>query len=283
MSRHGNRLTDASHLIFDMIDIPAAGQLHDRTVPTVTRFYSAVGRYRRVILTAALAVAVAYVMATFCLPDLAQRAFRTLIVLLLCIVALAIVPAMLPRPRGFEVRPEVPAFSTPPSPGDVLVTLALLVTTMAWTGLVVRKFGTTDTIAGRLPALLLVVATACSYVGTWRGEGIELRPDGLRDREWAGTLIVPWEALPVVPTFLYPKERNALPVRYGRPKLVRRQGLTTSRRRLLTDNIDQKLAAQVIRYYTTHPEHRPAIGTRAEYDRLLTEISEPPSAPDQDL
>lgn len=249
----------------------------------MTRFFSAVGRYRRVILAVGLAVALLYVMANFWLPTLAERAFPTLIVLALCILALAFVTSMFPRPRAFEVRPQVPAFSAPTSPAAVLVTVALLVMVMGWTGVVIRDLGTTDTFIDRLPVLLWVLLMVPSYVGVWRGKGIELRPDGLRDREWAGTLIAPWDALPVVPVPRYPNERATLRVRYARPELVRRHGLATSRRRLLTDNIDQELAAQVIRYYTTHPEHRPAIGTRAEYDRLLSEISEPPSAPDRDL
>jgi len=248
----------------------------------VTRF-SAAGRYRRVILAAGLAVAVVYVMANFWLPTLAERAFPALIVLVLCFLALAFVTSMFPRPRAFEVRPQVPAFGAPTSPVAVLVTLALLVMAMGWTGIMIRDLGTTDTFIDRLPALLCVLVTVPSYVGVWRGQGIELRPDGLRDREWAGTLIAPWDALPVVPIPRHPTERATLRVRYARPELVRRHGLVTSRRQLMTDNIDQELAAQVIRYYTTHPERRPAIGTRAEYDRLLSEISEPPSAPGPDL
>ena len=267
----------------DVIDIPAAGELHTRNVPTVTSIFSAVGRYRRVILTVALAASVVYVMANFWLPTLTERASSTLFALVPCIVTLVVVASMLSRPRAFLVRPQVRAFSAPPNPVTVLITLALLVIAMRSTGVVVRDLRTTDAFADRLPALFWVLATAYSYVGAWRGEGIELRPDGVRDRGWAGTLIVPWDALPVVPIPLHPNERATLRLRYARPELVRRQGLVIRRRRLSTDNIDQELAAQIIRYYTTHPERRPAIGTRTEYDRLLSELSKPPPAPSQDL
>jgi hypothetical protein len=50
----------------------------------------------------------------------------------------------------------------------------------------------------------------------------------------------------------------------------------TSRKTLRTDNIDQQLAARAIRYYTTHPEHRSAIGTHAEHHRLLSELLQVP-------
>jgi hypothetical protein len=250
----------------------------------VTRFFSAIGRYRRVILAVGLAVAVVYVMANFWLSTLAERAFPTLIVLVLCILALAIAMSMFPRPRVFEVRPQVPAFSAPPHPASALYALVMLILAMGMTGLLVRDLGTTGTPANWLFALLAVFAAVPPYVGARRGVGIELRPDGLRDREWAGTLIVPWDALPVVPLPQPADEQATLRVQYARPELVRRHGLVTSRRWLVTDNIDQDLAAQTIRYYTTHPEHRPAIGTQAEYDRLLSEISEPPpSPPDQGL
>jgi hypothetical protein len=266
-----------------MIGIQAVRELHTRTVPTVTRFFSAVGRYRRVILALGLAAAVVYVTANFWLPTLAERAFPALIVLVLCILALAIAMSMFPPPRVFEVRPQVPAFSAPPRPALALYALVMLILAMGVTGVLVRDLGT-GIPAPWLFALLAVLAAVPPCVGAWRGVGIELRPDGLRDREWAGTLIVPWAALPVVPLPQPADERATLRVRYARPELVRRHGLVTSRRQLLTDSMDQDLAAQTIRYYTTHPEHRPAIGTRTEYDRLLSEISEPPlSPPDQDL
>ncbi|MCU7725760.1 hypothetical protein ODJ79_18680 [Actinoplanes sp. KI2] len=249
----------------------------------MTRFFSAVGRNRRVILAVGLALAVGYVTANLWLPDLAQRAFPTLITLVLCLLVLATVAAMIPRPWVFQVRPQVPAFSAPASPVTVLATLALLVLAAGNTGVVLRDLGTTDTVIDWLRALFSILVTVPPYVGIWRGLGIELRPDGLRDREWAGTMIMPWEALPVVPIPGHPNEHATLRVRCARPELVRRRGLVTSRRQLFTNSIDQELAALAIRYYTTHPEHRSAIGTRSEYDRLLSEISEPPSAPDQDL
>ncbi|GAB1692582.1 hypothetical protein KRM28CT15_43850 [Krasilnikovia sp. M28-CT-15] len=244
----------------------------------------AVGRHRRLIVALALAVAVVFVMAHFWVPTLAQRAFPTLAVLVLGTLALATVVLALPRPRAFEVRSQVPAFSTPSSPAAVFLMLAMLIMAMELTGTVIRDLDTTETFVDRLLPLGAVVLTVQLAVGVWRGQGIELRPDGLRDREWAGTLIVPWDALPVVPLPRPTDPRGTLPVGYARPELVRRHGLVTSRRRLYTDNIDQRFVARVIRYYTTHPEHRSAIGTRVEYDRLLSAISDPPSGPpDQDL
>jgi hypothetical protein len=47
---------------------------------------------------------------------------------------------------------------------------------------------------------------------------------------------------------------------------------------LRTDGVDPRLLAAAIRYYVEHPEHRPAIGTQAEYDRLMAELLNSPTA-----
>lgn len=91
---------------------------------------------------------------------------------------------------------------------------------------------------------------------------------------------VPWEALaPSQPA--RPNLRSkSLTLSYARPDLVRLRGLVWS---LRTDTVHSWFIADAIRYYLDHPEHRAAIGTPAEYDRLQQtlrgESAHPGSAP----
>jgi hypothetical protein len=186
------------------------------------------------------------------------------------------------RPPAFEVRPHARAFTTLPSAAHLYTTLGQMVMTTAITGFLLRDLaqgeaGISPWFTPLLPALMVL-----SVVVNWRGKGIELRPDGLRDREALGTLVVPREALPVVPLPAPGDTRNTLRVDYAQPELIRRSGLVTNRKRLNTHNVDPRLAAQVVRYYTTHPEHRSAIGTHVEYHRLLTELRHTPPRPTGD-
>ena len=146
------------------------------------------------------------------------------------------------------------------------MTLAQLAMTTTWAELLLRGLAGGEPLIDPRLALFLPVLMVVNVAGTWRGKGIELRPDGLRDREALGTLVVPLPGSA--------DRRHTLRVRYAHPDLVRRRGLVTSRKRLSTSTIDPHLAAQLIRYYTTHPEHRSAIGTHAEHDRVLTEIQD---------
>ncbi len=43
---------------------------------------------------------------------------------------------------------------------------------------------------------------------------------------------------------------------------------------LHTDSVDAGFLAAVIGHYVDHPEHRAAIGSPAEYERLLAELPE---------
>jgi hypothetical protein len=58
----------------------------------------------------------------------------------------------------------------------------------------------------------------------------------------------------------------------GCPVLVRREGLFANRRRMRTDTVDPRFLCAAIRHYAVHPEHRSAIGTRAEYERRMPEL-----------
>ena len=59
---------------------------------------------------------------------------------------------------------------------------------------------------------------------------------------------------------------------YDRPELVRRHGLHVYGKRLRTGDIDPRFLRAAIRYYNDHPEYRPAIGTHAEYGRVMPHL-----------
>lgn len=254
-----------------MITIRPPGGPCARNVPVVlSRFLVAVGRYGRRIVAVGLVVAVVLVMAFLWRPSLADPAFGPLMVLSLCSYGLMFVAFVRPVPRAFEVRPQVPAFRPRLNPALVLATLGVLFYAVVLTGELIQESETAGFLGWLAPMGMAIAAVGLAAT-MLRGLGLELRPEGLRHRELAGTLTVPWDAEPVVPVAM--EKRTVMYVRYGRPELVHRHGLITSRRRLYTDNIDQPLAARVIWYYVNYPEYRSAIGTHAEYDRLLSEIS----------
>ena len=234
------------------------------------------GRYRRPILAVGLAAAAAYLTAHIWTPTLTDRAFPTLATASVVLFVAGLVALAGTRPQAFEVRPQVPAFTAPPGAAELYSTLGQMVMATAFTGLLLRGLARGEPLINPWLTPLLPVLIVLSVAVRWRGTGIELRPDGLRDREALGSLVVPWHALPVVPLPAPGDRRTTLRVDYAQPQLIRRSGLVTSRKRLSTYNIDPRMAAQVIRYYSTHPEHRCAIGTHAEYHRLLTELHPPP-------
>ena len=241
----------------------------------LTTVLTATGRHRRTLLATSLVAAVIYLAACAGSPSLHERTSDATGIVLFSTLGLALAVLFLPRRRAFDVRPKVPAFAAPSHAGTVVLTVGQIFLVTALTGNLTSDLRSEGLLRSQWPILVLAIVTALSVVSTWRGLGIELRPDGLVDRGAAGSLIIPWEALPVVPPPEQADKRAALPVRYGRPDLVRRRGLHTSRKWLRTDGINQQFAAEAIRYYVTHPEYRAAIGTQTEYNRLLTDLLDP--------
>lgn len=54
-----------------------------------------------------------------------------------------------------------------------------------------------------------------------------------------------------------------------------RRGIGVDRRLLSIGNVHPWFIADAIRYYATYPEHRAAIGTQAEYERLVATLNGP--------
>ena len=57
------------------------------------------------------------------------------------------------------------------------------------------------------------------------------------------------------------------------PRLVRRHGIPPEPGGVADDNIDVGFLAAVIGHYVAHPEHRAAIGSQAEYERLRAALT----------
>lgn len=102
---------------------------------------------------------------------------------------------------------------------------------------------------------------------------VELGPDGLGLFDVNTTYVVPWQAIAVGPT---PRVSRWTPnrIRLSRPDLVRRGGVARLWRKSETPPVPQLVAvnpvflADAVNHYLLHPEHRAAIGTPAEYERL---------------
>jgi hypothetical protein len=103
--------------------------------------------------------------------------------------------------------------------------------------------------------------------GLWSGRpSVELNRDGVRVRAPLGYLAVPWDGLrPGYP--LRPNRRaGILSLTVAQPNLARRRGINILPLYFL--DIHPWFLADAIRYYVAHPEHRAAIGTAEEHDRL---------------
>jgi hypothetical protein len=125
--------------------------------------------------------------------------------------------------------------------------------------------------------LAACVLVALLVVTALRGRPqILLTPGAIVQELWWGDRTVPWEALrPGSP--VGKMLRRTLTLVVDRPELVVGRGLLrgSSRRPWLVLThlrVRPRFLADAIRFYAGHPERRDAIGTRAEYERLLPEL-----------
>ncbi|MFU8876359.1 hypothetical protein [Micromonospora sp. SL4-19] len=235
-------------------------------------------RYRRPILTVALVLAVGLAAVRQLPPPLGlilaiAPALTGLLLMLLAPLALR------RRPAAFLVKPEVRAFATEPS--AVQIYMAVGLTFLASSQLLVTgSLGEVFEGLFILLPFLLLVAIGIQLAAGWRGYSIELRPDGVYQRDVAGSLMVPWEALAPGRPSQPAVGASTLGLTYTQPDLVRRRGiLPLGRRRLRIDNVHPWFIADTIRYYVDHPQHRAAIGEPAEYQRLWHALASEPTGP----
>lgn len=246
------------------------------TLPGVfSTIFAGTVRHRRLILTVALALAVALPLGrrlSF-LPDGILGAATALVALLA--IALGLFAWLRPRPAALLVKPAVRAFATAPSASQVYMAVgyAFLASLILGTGHL-----PTPGLLIALPVLYLVIVGVHVAAG-WRGLSVQLRPEGVCQRDFAGSLTVPWEALSPGRPSRPRANASTLTLTYARPELVRRRGLVPSRRWLRIDNVHAWFIADAIRHYVDHPQHRTAIGEPAEYHRLWQALTHPPTGP----
>ncbi|MFF4893335.1 hypothetical protein [Micromonospora chersina] len=238
----------------------------------IGRVLAATVRHRRGVLMLGVLLALGNVAAVAFAPALGQILFFPLVALALVLVVLALL-SLQTRPAYFVVQPQIPAFGTPASAWKVFLAVCFLLPFSAQVGALMRS-GRQDTAWTpesilHVPWLLLV---ALLLAEAWRGYGVQLRPYGVRQSWILGSIIVPWEALPVAQMTLPAHRAAALWLAYAEPQLVRRRGIPWRRHALRTDNVDPRFLAAAIHHYVCHPDHRAAIGSHAEYRRLLAAL-----------
>ncbi|MGI5524080.1 hypothetical protein ACQEUX_24530 [Micromonospora sp. CA-259024] len=240
----------------------------------IAKVSAATVRHRHLVLVLGLLVTGVSAATLGFAPTLGPRLFRLLFVLALAALILAII-VMGVRPAYFVVQPHIPAFATPGPAWTVFFALGFLGPASAYLGALVRstRQGTVSTFDVVIDVGWVVLG-ALATARAWRAYGVRLHPHGVRQTWALGSITVPWEALraPQIPPAA--DRPTWLRMSVAEPQLVVRRGLPWSRGALRTDNVDAGFLAAVIGHYVSHPEHRAAIGTQVEYERLRAELPE---------
>ncbi|MEV4658099.1 hypothetical protein [Micromonospora sp. NPDC049301] len=240
----------------------------------IAKVSAATVRHRHLVLVLGLLVAAANAATLGFAPTLGPRLARPLFVLALAALVLGVI-VMGVRPAYFVVQPQIPAFATPGPAWTVFFALGFLGPASAHLGALVRstRQDTLSTFDVVIDVGWIVLA-ALAVARAWRAHGVRLHPYGLRQTGTLDSLTLPWEALraPKIPP---PADRPSwLRMSVAEPQLVVRRGIPWSRMALRTDNVDAGFLAAVIGHYVSHPEHRAAIGSQVEYERLRAELPE---------
>ncbi|GGN62087.1 hypothetical protein GCM10010112_19910 [Actinoplanes lobatus] len=175
------------------------------------------------------------------------------------------------RPAILVARPGVPAFDVPVSPGVVLVAVG-------WTLLVGRNLSGMVRDLAVYPgeiwltavfALLWAAMLGAVWAMVLRGAVMRLRPDGIEERRFFGSLLVPWSALET-PRSALPRGEQQIALFLADPKAVRRRGLRSRNATTLTAiGVDAEFLARAVHEYANRPDLRPAIGSPEELSRFL--------------
>ncbi|MGW2622023.1 hypothetical protein [Micromonospora taraxaci] len=177
------------------------------------------------------------------------------------------------RPAAFVVQPQTPAFVAPGPAWTVFFAVGYLGPASPHVGGLLRasRSGTLSTFDVVFD-VLWVGLTVLVVTWAWRGHWVRLHPSGVRQTWALGSATVPWEVVlaPQAPSAV--GRRSWLRMRIIEPQLVRLRGIPPRRGLLRADNVDPGFLAAVIGHYVDHPEHRAAIGSHTEYERLLAEL-----------
>ena len=191
------------------------------------------------------------------------------------------------KPAALRVRadPSDRAFVAPPQYLALAAQAAAQLTFAAcWARLPLQTLEEGDGLASALYAALTflllagVVAMSLLWVVAIFRDGIrlELRPEGLLVVTLLGRHVVPWEAVAVGPP-PYTSRWKTSRIIIGRPELVRTSGLLRLYPQVLLPlpqlGVQHAFLTNVINHYLWHPEHRAAIGTPEEHERLVGRIT----------
>ncbi|MFI2652801.1 hypothetical protein [Micromonospora fulviviridis] len=242
----------------------------------LAKVFAVTVRYRRPILAIALVLAVVLAVGRRLSDWLDLILLNATFLAGVLAFSLAVLAYRRLRPAALLVKPEVRAFATEPSASQIHLAVGFTFLASQFLGT-----GHLDGVGlfNVAPFLLLVVA-GLHGAGGWRGVSVELRPDGVCQRDVTGSLMVPWEALAPGRPSRPAVNAATLALTYARPDLVRRRGILPLGRRLRVDNVHPWFIADTIRHYVDHPQHRATIGEPAEYQRLLHALTSPPAGPD---
>jgi hypothetical protein len=249
---------------------------------------------RRMVIVAAVVISVAWTVAAALIDVRVFWHFAVLqlgpvLIFLAALVASALLSRA--RPAGFEVRERV-GFVVPASRGFCFLVVGGVAMMANLTGQVIRiwTWGGADAAVFRFWAPAMSVALLAAYgqlallvVTALRGgPRIILTSIAIVQEDWWVNRTIPWEAL-----------RRGQPVRQvhgrtltlnvDRPDLVVRRGLFRGSTRRPSLNlaylrVHPWVLADAIWFYAGHPERRDAIGSRAEYERLVPELGVPRGA-----
>ncbi|BAL90135.1 hypothetical protein AMIS_49150 [Actinoplanes missouriensis 431] len=226
----------------------------------IRRLSTAVARHRRPILvgTATLVTGAVLARALGADPDLLAP---WLLLLFLTADVLYLTTLVAPSTRrpatAFDV--DGSALHTPRTGGLPLVGVAHLALLGA---LALDPAGTTPMgIPKPLGVVALIAALALYPRGLWYGVRLTLTPEGLRNEKYAGTVVIPWQAIAGV--HLTDSGRVRVRLRLADPDQVTVSGWTTSRRTLEFDGVEPSLVAGTMRRYLAAPGERAHISAGA--------------------
>jgi hypothetical protein len=242
----------------------------------IARLSAGTVRHRRVLLGVSVLVAVAAGTAFVLAPQFDVAIGAAVFAVMIVGTVVGVVTG-----RGADRRPPAAfvvrgnAFATPRSGAVVDFVVGLIAFAGLGAGIAVTEIRSGAPVAGPVLALTAGAVVVAAVVvgsgrGLWRGVGLSLHPDGLRADKVGGTLTVPWQALAArQPVPDADARYGPLRLAYERPNLVTATGRIWQRREMSHEGgIDADFLAGAVQHYVAHPEHRAAIGTVPEHDRL---------------
>ncbi|GAA0419608.1 hypothetical protein Aca07nite_12890 [Actinoplanes capillaceus] len=175
------------------------------------------------------------------------------------------------RPATLVARPGVPAFDVPVSPGVVLLAAGVtLVVGRNLSGIVRDQLAyPSDAWFTAGFGLLWAAMLGAVWTRALRGAGLRLRPDGIEEHQFFGSILVPWSALET-PRSALPLGEHQIALFLADPGAVRRRGLRSRNVTTLPAiGVDAEFLARAVHEYANRPDLRPAIGSPEELARFL--------------